>query len=322
LQRQLKAVTANQATSPLGGLNKKSRLKQIRNSWQLYVFASLAFIVVFIFAYIPMYGAIIAFKQFRPALGIWGSPWVGFQHFTNFFNSRDFLMLMRNTLNLNIYSLIAAFPMPIILALMLNEAKDGFFKKFTQTVTYAPHFISVVVMAGMTISFLSPSMGIINHIIAFFGFERINFLGQADMFSSIYVWSGIWQSTGWGSIIYLAALAGVDPTLHEAAIMDGASRMKRVWHINLPAIKPTIIILLIMNVGALFSTGFERNFLLQTPLNMYRADVIATYVYRVGLLGGQFSFAAAIGLFNSALNAVLLVVVNAIAKKSTEVGLW
>lgn len=310
------------AASDIGVLNKKSRLKQMKNSWQLYVFASLAFLTIFIFAYIPMYGVVIAFQNFRPARGIMGSPWVGFQHFQNFFNSIHFWPLLRNTLHINIYALIVGFPLPIILALAFNEIKDGFFKKFTQTVTYAPHFISVVVLSGMIVSFLSTESGIINHIVAFFGFERQTWLQLPNWFSTIFVWSGVWQSTGWGTVIFMAALSGVDPTLHEAAIVDGASRIQRIWFINLPTIMPTIIILLIMNVGSLMAMGFERVLLIQNPLNQPMSDVIATYVYRVGLLEGQFSFAAAIGLFNSAINAILLVSVNTITRKLGEVGLW
>jgi len=306
----------------LGELNKRSKLKEFKNSWQLYLFVLPAFISIFVFAYIPMYGVVMAFQNFRPALGFFNSPWVGFDHFIRFFNSHHFWPLIRNTLHINLYALVIGFPLPIILALAFNEAKDGMFKKFIQTTTYAPHFISVVVMSGMIISFLSPTTGIINHILGFFGVGPIAFLQIPEWFSSVFVWSGVWQSTGWASIIYLAALAGVDPTLHEAAIVDGASRIQRVWHINLPTIKPTIIILLIMNVGNLMAMGFERVLLLQTPMNMTHSNVIATYVYEVGLIGGQFSFAAAVGLFNSVINAILLIIVNRVAKKVSEVGLW
>ena len=313
----------------LGGMSKeekrrkrRSKFKRGLNSWQLYVFVSLAFLVIFIFSYIPMYGILIAFKDFRPAQGILGSEWVGFQHFIRFFQSHHFETLIRNTIAINVYGLIVGFPLPIILALAFNEVKDGFFKKFTQTATYAPHFISVVVMSGMVISFLSPSTGIINHFIEFLGFDRIAFLSDPRWFRTVYVLSGVWQSTGWSSIIYLAALAGVDPTLHEAAIVDGASRLQRAWYINLPTILPTVVILLIMNVGSIMAMGFERIILLQNPLNMETSNVIATYVYEMGLLNAQYSFAAAIGLFNAAINAVLLIVVNQFAKKISEVSLW
>jgi len=301
---------------------KNNRLKQMLHSWQLYVFALPAFLAIFIFSYIPMYGVLMAFQNYSSTLGIWGSQWVGLTHFRTFINSHQFWDLIRNTLSINIYSLIVGFPLPIILALAFNEAKDGFFKKFTQTVTYAPHFISVVVMGGMTIAFLSPSTGIINHLLSLIGIGPIAFLSEPSWFSTVFVWSGIWQSTGWGTIIYLAALSSVDPSLHEAAIVDGASRLQRVWHINLPAIMPTVIILLIMNVGSLMAMGFERILILQNPLNLPASRVIATFVYEVGLIGGRFSFAAAVGLFNAAINAILLIVVNKASKKVSEVGLW
>lgn len=301
---------------------KNDFFKNIKRSWQLYIFVSLAFLSILVFSYFPMYGILMAFQNYSPIQGIWGSTWVGFDHFRIFFEGPFFWPIIRNTFMLSLYALIAGFPLPIILALAFNEVKDGFFKKFTQTVTYAPHFISMVVMTGMVISFLSPSTGIINHLLGFIGIEPVSFLGEAGWFRSIYVWSGIWQSTGWGTVIYLAALAGVDPTLHEAAIVDGASRFKRVLHINLPAIMPTIIILLIMNVGAIMTNGFERIILLQTPLNLETSRVISTYVFEVGIGSLRFSFATAIGLFNSIINAVLLIVVNFISKKVSDIGLW
>ena len=310
------------AIAELGELNKMTTRTKIKRSWRLWVFALLAFLSVFIFAYIPMYGVVIAFQNFRPTDGFFGSEWVGFRHFIDFFNGHHFWRLIRNTLAINIYGLIAAFPVPIILALAFNEIKDGRFKKITQTITYAPHFISVVVFAGMIISFASPTTGIANHFLGFFGIDPIPFLQRPELFRHVYVWTGIWQSAGWGTIIYLAALSGVDPTLHEAAIIDGASRIQRNWYINIPCILPTIIILLIMNVGSIMSTGFERIFLLQNAMNRETSDVIATYVYEIGLVGGQFSFGAAIGLFNAAVNAFLLITVNKITKKVSEVGLW
>lgn len=318
----LKRQTVPAAIAELGELNTVSTFTKMRRSWQLYAFAFLAFLSILIFAYIPMYGVVIAFQNFRPTTGFFGSEWVGFHHFRQFFNSHHFWRLIRNTLAINIYGLVAAFPVPIILALAFNEIKDGRFKKITQTITYAPHFISVVVFAGMIISFASPTTGIVNHFLGLFGIAPISFLQRPELFRHVYVWTGIWQSAGWGTIIYLAALSGVDPTLHEAAIIDGASRIQRNWYINIPSILPTIIILLIMNVGNLMSTGFERIYLLQNPMNRETADVIATYVYEIGLVQGQFSFAAAIGLFNSAVNAFLLITVNKITKKVSEVGLW
>jgi len=269
-----------------------------------------------------MYGVVIAFQNFRPVDGFFGSEWVGFDHFMRFFQGPHFWRLIRNTVAINVYQLIAAFPMPIILALAFNDLREGRFKKISQTITYAPHFISVVVFAGMIISFMSPTTGLINQLLGIIGIEPIHFLARPELFRHIYVWTGIWQSVGWGTIIYLAALSGVDPTLHEAAIIDGASRIQRNWYINIPSILPTIIILLIMNVGSIMSTGFERIWLLQFAQNRYTSDVIATYVFEVGILNAQFSFGAAVGLFNAAINAILLITVNRITKKVTEVGLW
>ncbi|MGM7723571.1 ABC transporter permease [Metabacillus sp. Hm71] len=298
------------------------RNRKILQNWQLYLFVLPAFLYFLIFHYIPMYGVQIAFKNFIPTLGIWGSEWVGLDHFIRFFESYYFWDLIKNTLGISIYELIIGFPLPIILALALNEVKDSIFKRTVQTVTYAPHFISVVVMSGMIIAFLSPETGIINHAIKLLGFEPIAFLSEPAWFKTVYVLSGVWQSTGWGTIIYLAALAGVDPQHHEAAIVDGASRLQRIWYINIPALVPTMIILLIMNVGSIMALGFEKVLLLQNPLNLESSNVIATFVYQAGLLDAQYSFASAVGLFNAVINAILLIIVNKIAKKTSETSLW
>lgn len=301
--------------------NKRFR-NSIKKNWQLYIFILPAFLYFLIFHYGPMYGIQIAFKDYIPALGIWDSPWVRFEHFERFFNSYYFDDLIRNTLGISIYELIVGFPMPILLALMLNEAKDGPFKRLTQTVTYAPHFISVVVIVGMLVSFLSPSTGLINHIISALGFERQAFLEDTRWFKTIYVFSGIWQSTGWNSVIYMAALSGVDPQLHEAATIDGASKFQRMIYINIPVLIPTIVILLIMNFGGIMSMGYEKILLMQNPLNLPSSNVIATFTYQQGLLDAQYSYAAAVGLFNAAINAVLLLTVNKISSKLASVSLW
>lgn len=291
-------------------------------NWELYLFIAPAFFYFLIFHYGPMYGIQIAFKNFIPAKGIMGSPWVGFDHFERFFNSYYFWDLLWNTLSISLYELAIGFPLPIILALAFNEVKDGFFKRTVQTVTYAPHFISVVVMAGIIITFLSPSSGIIIHILTFLGIDAPSFLTDPAWFKTMYVLSGVWQSTGWGTIIYLAALSGVDPQLHEAAVMDGASRWQRIWNINIPTIVPTITILLILNMGSILGVGFEKILLLQNPLNMEASDVISTFVYRSGLIDAQYSFSTAVGLFNSVVNAILLVTVNQIARRTSETSLW
>lgn len=300
---------------------EKTKIKLFRGR-QLYLFVLPAFLVTLIFSYIPMYGVIIAFKDFIPSLGIWGSPWVGFKHFQRFFDSYYFWDLIKNTLGISIYSLAVGFPLPIILALALNELKDGRFKKFTQTVTYAPNFISVVVVCGMVIAFLTPSTGIINHLLDFLGFDRISFMTDPKWFKTVYVLSGVWQGTGWGSVIYLAALSGVDTQLHEAATVDGATRLQRIWYINIPTIIPTMVILLIMNVGSLMSMGYEKILLMQNALNMDSSNVIATFVYKQGLLDAQYSYASAVGLFNAAINAFLLIAVNKISRKVSETSLW
>lgn len=295
--------------------------KALRN-WQLYLMFLPVFLYFLIFHYFPMYGIQIAFKEFSGALGIWGSPWVGFVHFERFFNSNNFGEVLWNTITISLYSLVVSFPCPILLALMLNEVKNRFFKKTVQTITYAPYFISVVVLAGMIILFLSPQSGIFNMMREALGMEPINYMYEGKYFKTIYVLSGVWQSTGWGSIIYLSALAGIDPALHEAAVIDGASRLKRIWHINLPGILPTVCIMLIMNCGSLMNVGFEKVFLLMNDINRSSAEVISTYVYKVGLQQSQYSFSTAIGLFNSVINFILLISVNAIVRKLDQTSLF
>jgi putative aldouronate transport system permease protein len=269
-----------------------------------------------------MYGIALAFKDFSIKKGIMGSPWAGTKYFEQFFKSPNLWLLLKNTLGLSIYQLIAGFPLPIILALALNEVKSTTFKKSIQLVTYAPHFISTVVMVGMIIEILSPRSGFVNVIIQLLGFDAVNFMGETSMFSSIYVWSGVWQSMGYSAIIYIAALSGIDPALYEAAIIDGANRYQKMRHIDFPGIMPTIVILLILNVGNIMNLGFEKVYLLQNPLNLSNSEIINTYVYKVGLIGGQYSFSTAVSFFNSVINLILLVSVNQIAKKVGETSLW
>lgn len=291
-------------------------------NWQLYALASPVIAYFLIFKYVPMYGVQIAFKEFMATLGIWGSPWIGFDHFERFFNSYYFERLIWNTLEIGLYELVVGFPVPIILALMINEVRNNKFKKTVQTVTYAPHFLSTIVMVGMIFIFLSPADGIVNRIIAWFGGEFVSFMMEPEWFKSIYVLSGVWQQMGWSSIIYIAALAGIDPSLHEAARVDGASRLQRIWHVNLPGIAPTIVILLILNVGNIMAVGYEKILLMQNDLNLEASDVISTYVYRSGILDAQYSFSAAVDLFNAAINCVLLVLVNYAARKIGKTSLW
>ncbi|GGO01488.1 ABC transporter permease [Saccharibacillus kuerlensis] len=291
-------------------------------NWELYLLFAPVALYFIVFHYIPMYGVQIAFKDFIANQGIWGSPWAGFKHFERFFDSFYFWRILSNTLGIGVYELIAGFPIPILLALMLNEVRSGRFRRFVQTVTYAPHFFSTVVLVGLLSLFLSPSSGLLNLMIVAFGGEARPFLTEPGWFKSLYVWSGVWQGMGWGSIIYLAALAGIDPQLHEAAKMDGASRLRRIWHINLPGIAPTIVIMLVLNVGTVLGVGFEKVFLMQNSLNMETSDVIATHVYRSGILGAQYSFSAAVGLFSAVINFIMLVSVNRIARRISGNSLW
>ena len=303
-------------------LNKKPVLFRIKSCWQLYVCLIPAVVYLFMFNYMPMYGVVIAFKNYRPGVGIMASPWVGLKHFNQFVSSVQFPILMRNTYLLSVYSMIFGFPVPIILALMLHEVKNLPFKKIVQNATYIPYFISTVVLVAMIINFTSLDIGIINTFIRALGGEAVDFMGKSSCFRTLYVVSGIWQSMGWNSIIYFAALAGVDPQLYEAAEIDGASRLQRIWHINLPGIAPTIIMLFILNCGSLLNVGYEKVYLMQNALNQDVSEVISTYVYKVGLLGAKFSYTSAIGLFNTLINFALLLIVNFISRKVSDIGLF
>ena len=301
----------------------RSLLRQrIFRNWELYLMFLPVLVFFLVFHYAPMYGVQIAFKKFSAVRGIVGSPWRGLYYFQQFFDSYLFGELIGNTLGLSLYSLAVGFPTPILLALMMNELRSERVKRVVQTITYAPHFISMVVMCSMIILFLSPSSGVLNRIIEILGGQSVYFMGKPEYFKTIYVLSGVWQNTGWSSIIYMAALSGIDPQLHEAATIDGASRLQRVWHINLPGILPTAVILLIMNCGSLMSIGFEKAFLLMNDLNRAAAEIISTFVYQRGLIDRNYSSAAAIGLFNSAINLVLLFGVNAIARRVSDTSLW
>lgn len=295
--------------------------KSFRKNWELYLLISPVIAYFIVFHYIPMYGMQIAFKDFIATLGIWDSPWVGMKHFERFFNSYYFWRLIKNTLIIGIYTLAVAFPIPIIIALMLNEVRNSKFKKFVQTIIYAPHFLSTVVVVGMLILFLKPD-GLINQIIILVGGKPIAFMSEPSWFKTLYVFSDVWQTMGWSSIIYLSALTSVDYSLHESAMIDGASRLQRIWHINIPTIMPTIIILFILNAGSVMSVGFEKVFLMQNTLNMSTSDVISTFVYRSGIEQAEYSFSAAVGLFNSIINFIMLVMVNFFAKKINQTSLW
>ena len=276
----------------------------------------------FFLEYLPIAGIQIAFKNYNAMKGIWGSPWVGFKHFQRFFNSAYFSISILNTLRISIWSLAAGFICPIVFALMVNELRCRRVRSFVLSVSYAPHFISTVIIVGILRIFTTPSTGIINHIIAALGGERIAFMQQDTWFTPLYVLSGLWQELGWNSLIYVAALSGVDPALHESALMDGANRVQRMWHINLPVLRPTIVILLILNCGQLMNVGYEKVLLMQTDANLAVSEVVSTYVYKAGLINAEFSFSAAINLFNSGINCILLIIVNTIANKLDNTSLW
>lgn len=295
--------------------------KSVVQNWELYLLISPVILYFLIFHYFPLYGLQIAFKDFVASKGITGSPWAGFKHFERFFDSYYFWRLIKNTIGIGVFTLLISFPIPIILALCLNEVKSLRYKKFVQTVVYAPHFLSTVVVVGMLLLFLKPD-GMINQIVVLFGGTPTDFITEPGWFKSLYVFSDVWQTMGWSSIIYIAALSAVDPAQHEAAMLDGASRFQRMIHVNLPAIMPTIIIMFILNAGSVMAVGFEKVFLMQNSLNMSSSDVISTFVYRSGILEAQYSFSAAVGLFNSIINLIMLLMVNRIAKKVSETSLW
>ena len=296
-------------------VKKRSFIETLKKDWSLWTFCIPGIVLTFIFSYIPMYGVQIAFRRFNARAGIWGSPWVGLQYFQRFFESPYFSTTITNTLILSLYGLLVSFPIPIILALMLNSFRHARYRKVIQTVTYAPNFISTIVMCGMLILFLSPSVGIINNVIKMFGGEAINFMAKKEYWRHLYVWSGIWQSMGWSSVIYFAALSGISPELHEAARCDGATKFQLIRYIDLPSILPTATILLIMNAGSILSIGFEKAYALQNDLNMSVSEIISTYVYKVGLIDNNMSYSSAIGLFNTLVNMVMLIVVNKISDK-------
>jgi putative aldouronate transport system permease protein len=299
-----------------------SRLLRDLSKNKIIYFMALPVIAYYlIFDYGPMYGASIAFKDFSAMKGISGSPWVGFQNFSDFFKDVYFGRIVRNTLLLSIYNIVFGFPAPIILALLLNEVRKQVFKRFVQSVTYLPHFISVMVMCGLIVDFTSRN-GIINDLLAFMGMERVTMLLKPELFRTIYVGSNIWQELGWGSIIYLAALAGIDQDMYEAAKIDGAGRFKQMLHVTIPGIMPTIIILFILKMGSMMNVGFDKIFLLYNPITYETSDVISTYVYRKGILEANYSFSAAVGLFNSIINFMLLVATNQFSKKVNETSLW
>jgi multiple sugar transport system permease protein/putative aldouronate transport system permease protein len=328
---ELTRPAESNAATPHVKTNRKSRrLVAIRNNiqrgWQLYAMLALPLIWLFLFNYVPLWGVQIAFRDYHQQAGfsgIWNAPWIGFDLFQRFFNSYNFWPILRNTLVLNVYSLVAGFPLPIILALALNYVGRQWFKKSVQLVSYAPYFISTVVMVGLILQLLATT-GMVNQILGHIGIDPIPFMSRAQYWKSIYVWTGVWQTVGFSSVIYLAALAGIDPSLHEAAIIDGANKVQRIRDIDLPGIMPVAAILLILNMGSLLSGGFEKVILLQNPLNIGTSQVIDSYVYNVSLAAPipQFGYGTAIGLFKSVIGLVLLLSVNWLAKRMKAESLF
>jgi len=312
-------------------IGETSRAKQWRSlkrgvklHWELYVIIAIPVIWLLVFSYYPMYGVQIAFRKFIASKGILGSPYVGLMYFEKFIKSYNFGRVIRNTLSISLYDLVLGFPFPIILALLLNNSLRPRYKKFVQIVTYMPYFISTVVMVGIIIQFLSPKVGVVNYAITALGGKEVDFMGKPEYFKHIYVWSNIWQGTGWNAIIYLSALSAIDPGQHEAALVDGANRFQRMWHVDLPGLMPAISIMLTLRMGSIMSVGFEKAFLMQNNLNLSTSEIISTYVYKTGLASAapDYSYSAAIGLFNSVINLVLISIVNKINTRINEISLW
>jgi len=303
-------------------LRSSPLLRSIKKNRLIYVMIAPGMLYFFCFKYLPMFGLIIAFKDYQPFLGVWGSPWAGFKHFEYFFSHPDFWMLFRNTFILAFYNLVFFFPLPIIVALMLNELRSNLYKRFIQSMIYVPHFVSWVVVVGMAYIFLTTEGGIVNELLVSLGFQKINFLLSKEWFRPLIVSEIIWKEVGWGTIIFLAALAGVDQQLYEAARVDGAGRFRQLWHVTLPAIRSTIVILLILRLGQFLDTGFEQIYLMLNPMNREVGEVFDTYVYTNGIQQGKFSYTTAVGLFKSVVGMALVIGTNYLVKKLGEEGVY
>ena len=302
-------------------LHKKTK-KLIVEHWQLYLLLLFPLINLIIFKYLPILGLQMAFKDFRVSKGMWDSPWVGLKHFTAFFTSPNFWAIIGNTVTISLYSIAASFPFAILLAIGMNELASTRARKTVQFFTYAPYFISTVVLVSMMMQMFDPRIGILTKLLQLFGYQGTNVFGSTTAFRHLYVWSGVWQQTGYNAIMYLAALTAINVELYDAAKVDGCSKWQRIWHVDLPGIQPTIIILLILNMGYIMSVGFEKVYLMQNPMNLENSEIIATYVYRMGLINSNFSFSTAVGFFNSLINLVLMLSVNKVAQKVGETSLW
>lgn len=296
--------------------------RSLRRHWQLYLLVLVPILWFVIFKYIPMVNGVIAFKDYSPVAGVWGSPWVGFDNFERFFRNPAFGRIVLNTFVLSGYTVLATFIVPIVLALAINEVRLRFFARTVQMITYAPYFISTVIVISITILVLSPRVGIAGDLFGFFGLDAPNLMADPNAFRHIYVFTEVWQSAGYSAVVYLAALSAIDPALYEAAKVDGANRLQKIRAVDLPGIMPTAVILLVLGVGNIMSLGFEKAYLMQNPLNLSQAEIIATYTYKVGLLNADFSLGTAVGLFNAVINLILLLFVNSAAKRITGNGLW
>lgn len=298
--------------------------RRIARNWGLYLLLLPALTLLICFTYKPMYGILIAFKEYKPVKGILGSAWADpwYKYFKKFFDSFQFKTTIRNTLVITLYSMLVMFPLPIILALGINQLKNRTYRKIFQTVTYMPHFISTVVMVGLLTLLLSPGSGLLGAVCGMLGIKAPNFLGQPSTFKHLYVWSDVWQHVGWDSIIYIAALSSVDPSLYEAATVDGATNLQKIKYVDIPMLVPTAVIMLIMRFGSLMSLGFEKVYLMQNDLNLTASEVISTYVYKIGIINVQYSYSAAINLFSTVINFILLILVNQISKKVSDNSLW
>jgi len=327
LKRRTEIIMSEIATTtgtptPSLAPKKKNLIYYLKKDWILYLMLLLPMVYFIIFKYIPMYGTIIAFKEYNPFQGVFKSEWIGFDAFKEIFGMSDFYKALKNTFMLNLFDLVMGFPAPIILAIIINEIKANWFKRTAQTLLYLPHFLSWVIIGGIVLQVFSPSTGIVPSLIKSMGFESIDFLTDKWNWLFTYVGVGIWQSAGWGMIIYLAAISGISPELYEAAEVDGAGRLRRIWHITLPALKPTIIVLLILNVGKIAMIGFDRPYIIGNAQVYDFSEVISTFVYKVGIQSYRYTIATAIGLFQSVVGMILIIITNFIARKSGEQGIW
>lgn len=317
---QSAAIAQSARTDRIASANK--RKDYLKRAFPFYLMILPGLLVFLVFRYVPMFGVFIAFKKYTPFRGVWKSEWIGLENFVRLFSEQDFLLLLKNTLYLNVLDTFIAFPFTILVALLLNEVGKKYFKNSIQTILYAPHFLSWVVIVGITMLFLRTQDGGVNVLLNALGFDSINFFANPGSFRFIWLFHNIWQGAGWGAIIYLAAIASIDPALYEAATMDGASRLRQMWHITLPSLKTVIVIMFILRLGNFIDVGFEHIFLLQNPLNLQVSDVFETYVYRIGLVQGDFSYSTAVGLFKSVVGLVMIVAANTIAKRLGEEGVY